>query len=170
MINKNFDGKIPEKYEYDDTDMKLIIKAKLNLNYEYKFSISKIYNTNFHASRYDNSYKILNNKNYKLIYKEVIHKKYDYAKIIYIIDILPLTKNNIENSIDELIKLNLNINFIVYIGKLKKTPNNLFKIPEFFFTRKQANVSGKILDSTQMQEKVFNISHWNINLSNFDTK
>ena len=28
MINKNFDSKIPEKYEYDDIDMELIIKAK----------------------------------------------------------------------------------------------------------------------------------------------
>ena len=28
MINKNFDGKIPEKYDYDKTDMELIIKAK----------------------------------------------------------------------------------------------------------------------------------------------
>ena len=35
---------------------------------------------------------------------------------------------------------------------------------------KQRNVSGKILDSTQIQEKVYNISNWNINLSNFDIK
>ena len=34
----------------------------------------------------------------------------------------------------------------------------------------QINISGKILDETQVPETVFKMSNWNINLSNFDHK
>lgn len=151
--------------------LKLLIKIKVKLNIEYKFSISKIYNDNLNMNSYSGNkdYKIFFNKNYKLIYKIVNNKKYNNAKIIYIIDVLPLTQKNLERSINELLKSNGNVDLIIYIGKLSATPNNLFRIPDFFL-KKQTKVSGKILDSTQIQETVFNISNWNINLSNFDIK
>ena len=150
--------------------VKSFIKFKFVNNYKYKFFISKIYNKSINLTEYSNNHKIVSNSEYKLIYKEVIKKNYNNAKIIYIIDVLPLTKKNIENSVDELIRTKQDIDSIVYVGWLKKTPYNLFKIPKFFFRKKQINVSGKILDTTQIQEVVFDISNWNINLSNFDIK
>ena len=66
-------------------------------------------------------------------------------------------------------KLNLDIDLIIYVGQLKKIPKNLIEIPDFFL-KKQRTISGKILDATQINEKVYNIFNWNINLSNFDIK
>ena len=149
--------------------IRILIKIKINFKYEYNFLISKIYNENFHSGRYHDDHKLLFGKEFKLIYKIVTHKKYSDAKVIYIIDVLPLSKKNLEEAVKQLIKLNLYIDLIVYIGQLTKVPKNLIKIPNFFLN-KQRNVSGKILDSTQIQEKVYNISNWNINLSNFDIK
>ena len=72
-------------------------------------------------------------------------------------------------AVNKLKKLNLDIDLIIYVGQLKKIPNNLIKIPDFFL-KKQRTISGKILDTTQINEKVYNIFNWNINLSNFDIK
>ena len=151
--------------------LKLLIKIKIKFNHEYKFSIYKIYNENFHHSRYgkNKEYKVFLDKNYKLIYKIEDSKKYNNAKIIWIIDVLPLTKVNLEKSVNELINLNEDIDLIVYIGNLDKIPNNLFKVPDNLL-KEQSIFSGKILDKTQVQETVFKISNWNINLSNFDHK
>ena len=151
--------------------LKFLIKIKIKFNQEYKFSIYKIYNEKFHHSRYGNNqeYKVFLDKNYKLIYKIENSKKYNNAKIVWIIDVFPLTKINIEKSVNKLINLSEDIDLIVYIGSLDKIPNNLFKIPDNFLKR-QSIFSGKILDATQVQETVFKISNWNINLSNFDHK
>jgi len=151
--------------------LKLLIKIKIKINHEYKFSIYKIYNEKFHYSRYgeDKEYRVFLNKNYKLIYKIENSKKYNNAKIIWIIDVFPLTKINLEKSINELVNLNQDVDLIVYIGNLDKIPNNLYKVPDNFLKR-QSIFSGKILDKSRVQDEVFRMSNWNINLSNFDHK
>ena len=151
--------------------LKFLIKIKIKFNHEYKFSIHKIYNEKFHYSRYGNSkeYKVLSNENYKLIYKIESSKKYNDAKIVWLIDVLPLTKLNLEKSVDELANLVKDVDLIVYIGNLDEIPNNLFKVSDKFLKR-QSFFSGKILDKTQVSEAIFKMSSWNINLSNFDHK
>jgi hypothetical protein len=111
----------------------------------------------------------LSAEKFKIVYKIVTKRQYNDAKVIYIIDVLPLTKKNLEMAVNKLKKLNLDIDLIIYVGQLKKIPKNLIKIPDIFF-KKQRTISGKILDATQINEKVYNIFNWNINLSNFDTK
>ena len=80
-----------------------------------------------------------------------------------------MTEKNLEKSIEEFNKLKIDFDAVVYIGKLNTTPRNFLKIPDFLL-KKQTYVSGKILDPSQIKEKIFNITNWNINLSNFDIK
>ena len=155
----------------DPPPLQFLITIKIKVKNEYKFSVYKINNENFNKSRYNDNkdYKFVDVESCKLIYKITGNKKYNDAKIIYIIDVFPLTKGNLEKSVKELKKITSGIDLIIYIGKLKATPNNLLKIPDFFF-KKQTYVSGAVLDSSQINESVFDISKWNINLSNFDIK
>ena len=151
--------------------LKFLIKIKIRFKHDYKFSIYKIYNKKFHYSRYGNNevYKIFTHKDYKLIYKIENNKKYNNAKIIWIIDVLPLTKLNLEKAVNELKNKIKDLDLIVYIGNLDKIPNNLFKVSDKLLKR-QSIFSGKILDEIQVPEAVFKMSNWNINLSNFDHK
>ena len=151
--------------------LKFLTKIKPRSNYKYKFSIYKICNDKFNYSRYgeNQEYKVFSDKNYKLVYKIENSKKYDNAKIIWIIDVFPLTEINLESSVNKLKSLNEDVDLIVYIGDLEKIPKNLFKVPENFLKR-QSIFTGKILDSSQIQEAAFKMSNWNINLSNFDHK
>ena len=112
----------------------------------------------------------INSNNILSIKSEEARKEYsEIAKIIYLIDVFPLTKKNIEAAVNELSKINLDTDLIIYIGELQKVPKNLIKIPDFLL-KNQRNISGKILNPTQLDEKIYNISNWNINLSNFDIK
>ena len=151
--------------------LKVLIAIKIKMKNEYKFSVYKINNENFNKSRYNDNkdYKFVDSENCKLIYKIVKNKKYNDAKIIYIIDVFPLTKENLEKSVKKLKKLTIGIDLIIYVGKLKTVPSNLLKIPDFIL-KKQTYVSGIVLDSTQINDSIFDISNWNINLSNFDIK
>mgnify|MGYP001212314137 CR=1 FL=1 len=167
---KRFFGKFSVFLIFFHILTKVFLKFKLSFNYEYKFQISKIDSESFHLGRYSDDHKIISNKKYKCIYKETINKNYNNAKIVYIIDVLPLSKKNIETSVFQLLKLIRDVDLIIYVGNLKKIPNNLIKIPKIFFKNRQVNVSGKILDNKKIKETIFNISNWNINLSNFDTK
>ena len=130
--------------------------------------ISKIYNDNFHSSRYDKNYQVLEEGECKIIFKEINHKKYDYAKIVYIIDVLPMSKRNIELSVNKILEAVQNADLIIYVGNLSSTPANLLKIPKFLLQKKQTTISGKILNSAEVESSIFKISNWNINLSNFD--
>ena len=104
--------------------LKILTKIKTKFNHKYKFSIHKIYNEKFHLSRYgkNTNYKVFLDKNYKLIYKIEISKTHNNAKIIWIIDVLPLSKANLEQSVNELINLSEDIDLIVsllsYVLKL----------------------------------------------------
>ena len=151
--------------------LKFLINIKIKKKSKYKFSVYKINNENFNKSRYNDNkdYKFVYSENYKLIYKIVKNEKYNDARILYIIDIFPLTQENLEKSIKELKRLETSVDMIIYIGKLKTTPDSLLRIPDFFL-KKQTYVSGIVLDSGQINDRIFNIFNWNINLSNFDIK
>ena len=149
--------------------IKILLKLRPNFEKEYNFIINKIYNTEFHSARFDESYKVIIKDDFKFIYKITKLKKYKELNVLYLIDVIPLKKKNIEIAIDEIKKIDSKIDLIVYIGCLNSSPKNLFKIPDFLL-KNQRIFSGKILDSSEMNDQVYNESLWNINSSNFDVK
>lgn len=135
------------------------------------YNIFKEYNKKFHFSRYGSSdfYKVLDINDIKIIYKIERNQNHNNAKIIWIMDVLPLSSINIENSVNKLKNIYTDIDLIVYVGVLKTIPINLFKVPDKFF-KEQSIFSGKILDSQKIGDIIFDLSNWNVNSSNFDHK
>ena len=149
--------------------LKIFLKFKFNHKNDYNFPIQKINNESFKRGRYfdDKDYKILAKDEYELVYKKEISKKHNSAKIIWIIDVSPLNKLSLEKAVNELKKMDQDVDLIIYIGYLQTIPYNLIKIPDRFI--KENNIfSGKILDKEKINEKVFDYKIWNINSSNFD--
>jgi len=147
--------------------LKLYIKLNINIEYIYSSPINKIDNLMFEGSRYDNNYIISTKKNIKFVYRTVTKKSYNNAKFIYLIDVLPLTKKNIEYVIEQILISEKDIDMILYVGNLKITPRNFYKIPKFF-TKKPVIISGKILENSIIDNNIFDNKNWNLNLSNFD--
>ncbi|MDC0524809.1 hypothetical protein OAN82_01525, partial [Pelagibacteraceae bacterium] len=88
----------------------------------------------------------------------------------WVLDVHPLSKSNLEKTINELKKTQSDsddLDMIIYIGCLKTVPYNMLKIPSKFV--EENNIfSGKILDYKKIDEKIFNHNLWNVNSSNFD--
>ncbi len=132
------------------------------------YGIEKVNNKVFRDGRYDDSYSV------KMLCKDgyFVYKIYDEegVRTAYIIDVYPLSKYNLENSIKELYsKEKNNIDLIMYVGNLDFSVKNLFKVPEKY-RPKNVYMSGKILDDTLVDERVFDLKNWNVNLSNYDVR
>ena len=149
--------------------IKILIKLRFKFKTKFDYQIQKIYNNSFHQSRYNNDkdYKIFNLSDCKIIYKIDISERFNKAKIIWIVDIIPLHKSDLENAVDYLRKKYTDIDLIIYIGKISSLPYNLIKITGNFIQENNI-VSGKILDESKIDSSVFDCNNWNINSSNFD--
>ena len=149
--------------------LKIFYMLKYKKEEKYNSNIKKKTDSNFIDMRFDSTYLVYKNTNYNLIYKTIIKKDYSQSKFVYIIDVLPFSINNLEDSVKKISEIEKNIDLIIYpdIGKFKI--KNMIKVPDFIFKNKPV-VSGKILDEKIISKSIFNKHNWQINLSNFDIK
>ena len=133
----------------------------------YKPPISKVTSDLFDKYRYENfqgKYKKITTHGGFFTYTLA---KVDGVNIAFIIDFSPYNNKLIENACNSLLKNHKNkVDAILYIGSLEFTPSNMFKVPRFFEPKK-IYMSGKILTS-DIDERVFQINNWSVNLSNYD--
>lgn len=143
--------------------------SRLNQNNKYKnFYINKIdkYLIKKDIKDYSN-YEIIDNKSIFGIIKFKKYKKKFNLNTAYIIDIAPQTIDAFDILNKILIKKYPDLEIVIYFGNLNFVPKNFFLLPSFINT-KQNIFSGKVLENSLPEEKIFNISNWNINSSNFD--
>ena len=140
MINKNFNGKIPEKYDYDDTDMQLIIQAKeipiQILNYYNNLKIHKAIDSIMQLLRSINKYleikapwKLIKSNNDSDISKAstTLYIALELLKIgtILLYPIMPNKTQKLLKSINADIKNDLSFGSLNSYTKIS-TANNLF--------------------------------------------
>lgn len=90
------------------------------------------------------------------------------AKICYLLDVIPLSKDAIEITVKDLYgKIKNEADAILYVGHLNQTPRNLLRIPTKFQPKK-LRIAGKLLDGAEFGDGMFELENWNVNLSNFD--
>ncbi len=90
------------------------------------------------------------------------------ARVSLIIDVEPLTKSSIESAVACIYnKVKHDVDAIVYIGKLPEQPINLFRLPTGLGP-KPVRMAGRILLPGKIDESVFQLDSWRVNLSDFD--
>ena len=128
-------------------------------------NIEKINCEQFRKQRYTKEHKIKKIDNFNFVYK---FDDYEDTKVIYLIDVFPLSKKNVEKSVNFLINNYSNkIDGILYLGNLDIITLNMIKIPRKY-EPKNVYVSGLILNDSVVDERVWDIKNWNLNLSNMD--
>lgn len=132
------------------------------------YNIEKVNNKAFREGRYDDSYSVnMTDRDSYFVYK--IYDE-EGVKTAYIIDAYPLCQSNLANAVKELYsKEKNNIDLIIYVGHLNFKVRNLFKVPEKY-RPKNVYMTGRILDDALVDERVFDIANWNVNLSNYDVR
>jgi hypothetical protein len=100
-----------------------------------------------------------------------VYKIYNEDNIVtaFIIDVYPLNKNNIEYCAKNIYQNEKEIDIIVYVGNLDFKAINLIKVPKKY-EPKSVHMSGKILIPDAIDKRVFDLKHWNVNLSNYDVR
>ena len=84
-----------------------------------------------------------------------------------IIDVYPLEKKLLESAVKYIYDNNPYLDVILYMGNLNFKPINLYRVPKAFDTEKFC-LAGKLLRDDIIDERIFTIKNWNINLSNID--
>lgn len=136
---------------------------------QYKYNIEKVNGKEFDRHRYDSSYRTINlGHGAKCVYK--IYVEDQTVRALYIIDVSPLNPTVFDEAIKQLYSLKAkSIDLIIYVGKLPFLPSCLVKLPESKKPRK-IRMAGRILVPEGVDNRVFTIDNWNVNLSNFDVR
>ena len=131
------------------------------------YPIEKVVDDGFLHYRYDDTYEVVKGKEgCYFSYKRGEEKGVRGA---YLIDVFPLQKKWLESAVKYIYQNEKGIEAILYAGKLPFSAINLFKVPKSL-APKDIKMSGKILIDTLVDDRIFDITNWNVNLSNFDVR
>lgn len=133
-----------------------------------EFPIDKIIDEAFLRHRYGEGYQKIELNGVYGYYKTYTEE--NGARTLFIIDCEPLEKRALRSLVQEIYKREAsNTDVIMYIGRLNFRHYNLFRVPERLSPRK-IYMTGRVLIDGPVDGRVFDISNWKVNLSNFDVR
>lgn len=92
----------------------------------------------------------------------------DGTRVACIVDITSLTRHALEQAVAEICGIvGSSMDAIVYVGRLDERPANLFRLPERFWP-KPVRMAGRILVAGDIDERIFSLDAWRVNLSDYD--
>jgi len=133
------------------------------------YNVTKVIDERFEQHRYDEGYsRIALADAAECIYK--IYEEEGGIRTLYIIDVVPLTPASLAKGVKRICQTAVNaVDIIIYVGKLPSRPAGLWKVPD---SKKPQRIrmTGKILIPDAVDESVFNIDNWRVNISDFDVR
>jgi len=143
--------------------------CRIRDNSEAGHGIAKIVDKQFEQHRYDASYsRIALGEAAQCIYK--IYEEEGGIRTLYIIDVIPLTVATLARAVKQICRTaGKTVDIIIYVGKLPSKPVGLWKTPD---SKKPQRIrmTGKILIPNVIDDSVFNINNWSVNISDFDVR
>lgn len=135
----------------------------------YQYNIEKIADDLFETHRYDDTYKTIQlSDGAKGIFK--VYEEEGGVRALHIIDVLPLAPKPFAEAVKKVYELSAkDIDIIIYVGNLSFNPLKLFKVPDSKEPQK-IRLTGKILMPEIVEDSIFTIENWNVNVSNFDVR
>lgn len=132
----------------------------------YKIQMSDANAEYFISRRYAKDYKVVKDETGYFSYRT---SSEDDTLVAYIVDVQPLEQASFERAVSSIYKNEGHIDAIIYVGKLPFRVRNLIRVPQKF-APKAIRMSGSILDSSKVDERVFVMSNWQVGLANFDVR
>jgi len=136
-------------------------------NMKIETGIKKVYSEIFFKYRYPRRYKIIQENNNKAWYDIVDEKGTITA---YIIDVVPQESAWFSKVIKTIHKEEKhNIDVILYISNKGMRSPNIIKVPKKYEPR-PLPLTGKIINTVKIDERIFEPANWTFNLSDFDVR
>jgi len=129
--------------------------------------IEKVYSANFLTYRYRPGYKAIE-ENHKKAWYDIVNE--DGIKTAYIIDIVPVESKWLSQVVKIIYKRDKeNIDVILYISNNGANAPNLIRTPLKYEPRR-LSLTGKIINEDKIDKRIFELSNWKFNLSDFDVR
>lgn len=134
-----------------------------------EFPIAKICDEAFRQHRYDARHGVLHLKHGGgCMYR--VYEEDSGIRVLYIIDVTPLTAAQFGEAVRRLHRIAASCaDLMLYVGRLPFGSQGLLHLSPSRRPRR-IRMCGKILDPARVDERVLQIEHWNINISNFDVR
>ena len=131
--------------------------------------IEKVQGSPFERHRYNGEYDtVAIGDGGKCVYRLYVEE--DGIRVLYIIDIHPLRPEFFIEAVRKAYRQSArSADIVLYVGKLPFVPRFLFRLPASKRPRR-VRMCGKILLPDAVDDRVFDIANWNVNLSNFDVR
>jgi hypothetical protein len=157
-------------------DLFSVAFAKLYVFYTSLFSNKKVYSfsiekdaESYNATRYkrlEGDYNIVVGAEGKFVYKLM---EYEGVRSVFLIDVFEKSPRNFNKAVRYIIKKHQKeFDILLYVGCLPFGFHGMIRLPQKI-SPKRFHFVGKILEEHSLNEElVFNIKHWDVNLSNYD--
>jgi hypothetical protein len=136
---------------------------------EASYKIEKVQGAGFERHRYNGDYDtIAIGDGGKCVYRLYVEK--DGVRVLYIIDVYPLRPEFLVEAVRKVYRRNArSADIMLYVGRLPFLPRPLFRVPASKRPRR-VRMCGRVLLPDVVDDRVFQIANWNVNLSNFDVR
>jgi len=123
----------------------------------------------FNKARYkwfNGDYEIVQQADFSFVYRIINYTGIDTA---FLMDVNPMSKRNFDKAVRIMYKnSHKQFELALYVGNLSFSPFSMFKLPKKYEPKK-FHFIGSILDKSLIDSDViFNLRHWDVNLSNYD--
>jgi hypothetical protein len=131
------------------------------------FGIEKVHSERFEGHRYNHEHHVLRLEGGKCVYRTCLEGR---VRTTYLIDVIPLTEACFTRAVQKVYDLAMGQTaLLLYVGRLPFRAAGLVKLPPGKRPR-QIHMCGRILDPRQIDDRIFDMGNWNVNISNFDVR
>ncbi len=133
------------------------------------YNIQKVCDAAFEAHRYDGQHQCLEVGNGgKCMYR--VYTEDDKTRTLYILDVDPLAEAAFREAVEALYRrYSTSTDVMLYVGRLPFRPRPLLRVPASMRPRR-VRMCGKLLTPGVVDDRIFHIENWNVNISNFDVR
>ncbi len=132
-----------------------------------RFDIEKVFCDTFEKNRYDDRHHCLTIGDCKCFYRTC--DKENGTRVLYIMDVCPLDPDFFHQAARTLYReYAKSIDILIYEGRLPFSPWPLTTAPHVLTRHRKIRMIGRLLESKNVDARVFNIRNWNVNISTFD--
>ena len=136
---------------------------------QHEYCIEKVGGKAFDQHRYDSGYSIVDlGHRGRCVYN--IYVEDQSIRTLYMIDVYPLTSTFFDKAVEQVYaESGRFVDMILYVGTLPFRPARLVRLPDSRKPRR-IRMCGKILNGEIVDDRIFQLENWNVNISNFDVR
>jgi hypothetical protein len=133
------------------------------------YNIEKVSDICFQRHRYNGNYHIVDlDRGGKCIYR--VYVEDNRIRVLYIIDVNPLTCATFDEAVQQVCRQHSkSIDIFMYVGLLPFKTARMLIVPEQRRPRR-VRMCGTLLEPGAVDDRIFQIKNWNVNISNFDVR